>query len=91
MYKLNIELKNGIKLKLEIPAELVNILDVEQPLAMGDVNGDGKVDNIDAALIYAHLNGKHTLTEEQMKAADVNGDGEVSYLDATSIMDNLAK
>ena len=91
MYKLNIELKNGIKLKLEIPAELVNILDVEQPLAMGDVNGDGKVDNIDAALIYAHLNGKHTLTEEQMKAADVNGDGIVNNLDAMSIMDNLAK
>ena len=91
MYKLNIELKNGIKLKLEIPAELVNILDVEQPLAMGDVNGDGKVDNIDAALIYAHLNGKRTLTAEQLKAADVNGDGEVSYLDATSIMDYLAK
>ena len=91
MYKLNIELKNGIKLKLEIPAELVNILDVEQPLAMGDVNGDGKVDNIDAALIYAYLNGKHMLTEEQMKAADVNGDGIVNNLDAMSIMDNLAK
>ena len=91
MYKLNVELKNGIKLKLEIPAELVNILDVEQPLAMGDVNGDGKVDNIDAALIYAHLNGKHILTAEHLKAADVNGDGEVSYLDAMSIMDNLTK
>ena len=91
MYKLNIELKNGIKMKLEIPVELVNILDVEQPLAMGDVNGDGKVDNIDAALIYAHLNGTHILTAEHLKAADVNGDGEVSYLDAMSIMDNLAK
>ena len=39
MYKLNIELKNGIKLKLEIPAELVNTMDVEQPLAVVDVNG----------------------------------------------------
>ena len=56
-----------------------------------DLNGDGKVDNIDAALIYAHLNGKHTLTEEQLKAADVNGDGIVNNLDAMTIMDNLSK
>lgn len=91
MYKLNMELKNGIKLKLEIPAELVSTMDVERPIIVGDVNGDGEVNNIDAALIYAHVNGKHTLTAEQLKAADVNGDGEVSYLDAMSIMDNLAK
>ena len=43
MYKLNMELKNGIKLKLEIPAELVGALAVEHPLAVGDVNGDGHV------------------------------------------------
>ena len=55
MYKLNIELKNGIKLKLEIPAELVNILDVEQPLAVGDVNGDGIVNNLDAMTIMDNL------------------------------------
>lgn len=55
MYKLNIELKNGIRLKPEIPAELVNTLAVEYPLAVGDVNGDGQVDKNDATDIMDKL------------------------------------
>ena len=55
MYKLNIELKNGIKLKLEIPADLVGALAVEYPLAVGDVNGDGQVDKNDAMTIIDNL------------------------------------
>ena len=91
MYKLNVELKNGMKLKLEIPAELVSTLAVEYPLAVGDVNGDGKVDKHDATAIMDHLAGTAPLDADALKRADVNGDGEVSYLDAMSIMDNLAK
>lgn len=91
MYKLNVELKNGVKLKLEIPTELVNTFDVERPLAVGDVNGDGQVDKNDATAIMDHLAGTAPLDEDALKRADVNGDGEVSYLDAMSIMDNLAK
>lgn len=91
MYKLNVELKNGMKLKLEIPAELVGALAVEYPLAVGDVNGDGQVDKNDATAIMDHLAGTAPLDEDALKRADVNGDGEVSYLDAMSIMDNLAK
>ena len=91
MYKLNVELKNGMKLTLEIPAELISVLDVERPLAVGDVNGDGQVDKNDATAIMDHLAGTVPLDEDALKRADVNGDGEVSYLDAMSIMDNLAK
>lgn len=91
MYKLNIELKNGMKLKLEIPAELISVLDVERPLAVGDVNGNGHVDKNDAMAIMDHLAGTAPLDDDALKRADVNGDGEVSYLDAMSIMDNLAK
>lgn len=91
MYKLNLELKNGMKLELEIPAELVSTLAVERPLAVGDVNGDGKVDKQDAMAIMDHLAGTAKLDEDALKRADVNGDGEVSYLDAMTIMDNLAK
>lgn len=91
MYKLNVELKNGMKLKLEIPAELVSTLDVERPLAVGDVNGDSQVDKNDATAIMDHLAGTAPLDAAALKRADVNGDGEVSYLDAMSIMDNLAK
>lgn len=89
MYKLNLELKNGMKLKLEIPAELVSTLAVEQPLAVGDVNGDSKVDEKDAMAIMDYLAGTTPLDEDALKRADVNGDGEVSYLDAMKIMDDM--
>lgn len=91
MYKLNLELKNGMKVKLEIPAELVSMLDLERPLAVGDVNGDGQVDAKDAVAIMDHLAGTSQLDEDALKRADVNGDGEVSYLDAMTIMDKQAK
>lgn len=48
----------------------------------GDVNGDGKVDSLDAMLVYACHNGKRTLSEKQRLAADVNGDGKVDSFDA---------
>lgn len=91
MYKLNLELKNGMKLRLEIPAEMVSTLDVGRPLIIGDVNGDGQVDKKDAMAIMDHLAGASQLDDGALKRADVNGDGEVSYLDAMTIMDNQAK
>lgn len=91
MYKLNLELKNGLKLELEIPAELVSTLAVERPLAVGDVTGDGKVDEKDAMAIMDHLAGTTPLDENALKRADVNGDGEVDFVDAMAIMDRQAK
>ena len=91
MYTLNLELKNGMKLKLEIPAEMVSTLAVERPLAVGDVNGDGKVDEKDAMAIMDHLAGTTPLDEDALKRADVNGDGEVDFVDAMAIMDKQAK
>ena len=91
MYKLNLKLKNGLKLELEIPAELLSMLDLERPLAAGDVNGDGQVDEKDAMAIMDHLAGTAQLDEDALKRADVNGDGEVSYLDAMTIMDRQTK
>ena len=51
----------------------------------GDVNGDGTVNNIDAAMVYACHNGRLTLTAYQYTAADVNGDGMVNNIDAAMI------
>lgn len=89
MYKINMKLKNGVKLYAELPAELVEQLEVEHPLAMGDVNGDGQVDEKDAMAIMDHLAGTTPLDEDALKRADVNGDGEVSYLDAMKITDDM--
>lgn len=88
-YKINMKLKNGVKLYAELPAELVEHLEVERPLAMGDVDGDGNVTASDAMAIMDHLAGTAKLDEEALRRADVNGDGEVSYLDAMKIMDDM--
>ena len=40
---------------------------------------------MDAALAYGYVNGKLTLTDEQLLRADVNGDGLVEQNDAAQI------
>lgn len=64
--------------------DTVNILK-EQTVLLGDVNGDGEVDTMDAiAVIGYYLNGS---TENFIiEAADVNGDGEVDTMDAVAII-----
>ena len=51
----------------------------------GDVNNDGVVDDVDAALTYAIANGKLTADLSQQDAADINGDGQVTAQDAEII------
>ena len=51
----------------------------------GDVDGNGIVESIDAALTYAYYNEKTTLTAEQLAAADVDGNGTVDSIDAALI------
>ena len=61
------------------------VLAWQLPIVLGDVNGDGKADNLDAALVYAYYNGKQELSAQQLAAADVNGDGKADNLDAALI------
>ena len=49
------------------------------------MNGDGKVTAKDAALLYAYINGRTTLTDEQLALCDVSGDGKVTAKDAALI------
>lgn len=58
-------------------------------LAIGDINGDGEIDNIDANAIYSYFNAVTELDESALKAADVNGDGEVDNMDAMMIYNYL--
>lgn len=61
------------------------VLAWQLPIVLGDVNGDGKADNLDAALVYAYYNGKQELSARQQTAADVNGDGKADNIDAALI------
>ncbi|MEA4965602.1 MAG: Ig-like domain-containing protein [Oscillospiraceae bacterium] len=58
---------------------------VTEPIAYGDINGNGTVTAVDAALVYAAVNGAKTLTAKQVAAADVNGNGTVTAADAALI------
>lgn len=53
---------------------------------IGDVNGDGNVDNTDAAIILRYDAGIIDLTGSQLKAGDVNGSGTVDNVDAARIL-----
>ncbi len=52
---------------------------------IGDVNGDGNIEAVDASIVYAYVNGAKTLTSEEAFRADVNGDGHVTAVDAAMI------
>ncbi len=51
-------------------------------LAKGDMNGDGKVDIIDAMIIMQYTVGTTNLADYQIEAADIDGDGKVNVVDA---------
>ena len=54
-------------------------------MIVGDVNGDGLIDILDATKIQLFTADKIVLTPEQLKAADVNHDGYVNVLDALQV------
>jgi hypothetical protein len=54
---------------------------IERPIKYGDLNGDGEINSIDAAVISRHILQVSTLRD--ITAADLNGDGVVNSLDYT--------
>ena len=52
----------------------------------GDVNGDGKINTIDATNISAYVVGNNSsINEDNKEAADANGDGKINTIDATNV------
>ena len=63
----------------------------EPEIVLGDVNGDGKVDSVDASKIlkeYARVSTGYgsILDERQKAAADVDGSGRVDSIDASNVL-----
>ena len=75
--ELNVEIVNGT----------VKVIDV----LYGDVNGDGKINVIDANLVRKAAAKMITIDENQKLAADVNGDGKINVIDANLIRKYAAK
>lgn len=57
----------------------------EQTILLGDVNGDGEVDTVDAVLVVKHFV-KGTTSEIPLAVGDVNGDGDIDTVDAVAII-----
>jgi len=55
-------------------------------IKLGDVNGDGEVNTIDALNALKYDVGSLTLSDAQKKALDVNKDGELNTLDALYLL-----
>ena len=51
-------------------------------LAIGDANGDGKINSIDINTMKRYLSGSVDPTPAQKAASDVNGDGLLNSVDA---------
>lgn len=52
----------------------------------GDLNGDSKINSIDALIILRHNVQIETLPEERIDIADVNGDGKINSMDALEVL-----
>ena len=50
-------------------------------VVLGDISGDGKINNTDLLMIRKYLVGKQTLTGEAFTAADLTKDGKINNLD----------
>lgn len=68
----------------------VNINSTQVQKLLGDVNLDGIVNSIDAALILKYAAGMAELSEKQLENGDFNGDGTVNSIDAASILKLVA-
>ena len=72
---------------LDAPVASVTVVPAPSTeLALGDVNGDGGVDSLDAAKILQYDAGLVLLTAKALERADVNKDGGVDALDASKVL-----
>lgn len=77
-------------------AQVCGIIFSGTDLKMGDINGDGLIDAVDASTVLAEYaivstGGKRTFTEEQFAAADWNDDGITDAVDASCILAEYAR
>ena len=88
IYSANDELLNAeiIFLDGEQPSNPDTPEDNEKPENLGDANGDGAVDAIDAARVLMIDAGLVELTEADIEACDANCDGSVDAIDAAHIL-----
>ena len=91
----NMILKNGSQWEVypddNPPTNPTNPPEPKRTILMGDVNGDTKVNVVDASEIQLHIVELKTLTGDALLACDTTGDGSVNVKDVTEIQRFLAE
>ena len=70
-------------------ALIILYISLPKPLLMGDVNDDGKINEVDIKLIQEHLLEIRALSDDEKARADINQDGKISVLDMLSIQRHI--
>ncbi len=84
-----IEAYDGVNYTYKGTAETPYTIFVQETVsadAMGDVNGDGVITNLDALMILKAIDDKLNLTAEQFARADLDGDGTLADTEALAIL-----
>lgn len=53
---------------------------------LGDVDGNGIIEAVDAMLVLQHINGKRVLVNDEFRRADLNGNGVLESFEALAIL-----
>ena len=53
---------------------------------LGDVDGNGIIEAVDAMLVLQHINGKRVLVNDEFRRADLNGNGTLESFEALAIL-----
>ena len=80
---------DGISHTCKGSAEIPYTITVQEALgddALGDVNGDGQITNLDALMLLQAINDLLNLNAEQFARADLNADGVLSAQEALRIL-----
>ena len=84
-----IEAFDGVSYTYKGSAEAPYTVAVQEAIgadALGDVDGDGVITNLDALLLLYTINDKYNMTAEEFARADLNGDGELWAAEALRIL-----
>lgn len=84
-----IEAFDGVSYTYKGSEEAPYVINVQEAIgadALGDVDGDGTITNLDALLLLYQINDKYNLTAEEFARADLNGDGELWAAEALRIL-----
>jgi len=59
---------------------------ISNSYTLGDVNGDGKINTVDARMVLQYIVNKITASDLNLQAADVDGNGAINTVDARLIL-----